>query len=132
MTEASTLDLVLECARVAADKRGADLLILDVKGKSSFTDYFFLVSGSSDRRVQTIAEAVVEAMKKRGHRPLGVEGVREGRWALIDFGEWVVHVFYQDLRGVFDLEGLWFDAVEVPIPAEILEPEAQVSQGRRP
>lgn len=122
MNDVATLDLVLACAKAAADKRGEDLVVLDVRGQASFTDYFLVVSGSSDRRVQTIAEAVIRAMKERGIRPLGAEGVRDGRWALVDFGDWVVHVFYQDLRSVFDLEGLWFDAERVPIPDEILEP----------
>ena len=88
MTETSALDNVFACAKAAVDRKAGDLRVLDVRGLSSFTDYFLIASGSSDRRVQSIAEAVVEAMKERGIRPLGVEGVREGRWALIDFGEW--------------------------------------------
>ncbi len=132
MTEASALENVFACARAAADRKAGDLRVLDVRGLSSFTDYFLIASGSSDRRVQSIAEAVVEAMKERGIRPLGVEGVREGRWALIDFGEWVVHVFYEDLRAFYDLEGLWFDARPVEIPAEVLEvPAAPVAGARR-
>lgn len=131
MTEPSTLDRVLECARVAADKRGTDLVVLDVGGLSSFTDYFLIVSGSSDRRVQTIAEAILKAMKEQGVKSVGAEGVREGRWALIDFGDWVVHVFYEEVRGFYDLEGLWYDAARVPIPEEILTPRDQASGGRR-
>ncbi len=119
MSETSTLDAVFECARAAADKRGTDLLVLDVRELSSFTDYFLLVSGSSDRRVQTIGEAVLQAMKQRGIRPLGSEGLRQGRWVLLDFGSWVVHVFYEDLRAFYDLEGLWFDAKQVSLPPDV-------------
>lgn len=118
MTPASTLDNVLACAKTVRDRKGSDPQVLDVRGLSSFTDYFLIVSGSSDRRVQSIAEAVVEEMKSRGIRPLGMEGLREGRWVVIDFGEWVVHVFYEDVRAFYDLEGLWFDARSVEIPAE--------------
>lgn len=132
MNDPSTLDRVLSCARVAADKRGSDLVILDVRGHASFTDYFLIVSGSSDRRVQTIAEAVIQTMKEQGVRALGAEGVKEGRWALLDFGDWVVHVFYEEVRESFDLEGLWFDAERVEIPAEVLDPRQRVSQGAAP
>ncbi|MDW7709089.1 MAG: ribosome silencing factor [Deferrisomatales bacterium] len=123
MTQDPTLEHLFVCARAAADKRAADLLVLDVRKLSSFTDYFLIASGSSDRRVQSIAEGVLEAMARRGRRPLGAEGVREGRWALLDFGDWVVHVFYEDVRRAFDLEGLWFDAERVELPAEVLEQE---------
>jgi len=132
MTEDATLDHLFACAKAAADKRATDLVALDVRGLASFTDYFLIVSGSSDRRVQTIADAVVETMKGRGVRPLGTEGAREGRWVLVDFGDWVVHVFYEDVRGFFDLEGLWFDAKRVELPAEVLEPERHSSAGVRP
>jgi ribosome-associated protein len=132
MSEESTLDHVFACARAAVDKRGSDLVILDVSGLSSFTDYFLVVSGSSDRRVQTIAEAVIQVMKERGVRPFGVEGMRDGRWALADFGDWVVHVFYEEARGFFDLEGLWFDAKRVEPPSEVFEPADRVSQGIQP
>lgn len=126
MTEDPILDLVFECARVAADKRGTDLVVLDLRKLASFTDFFLLVSASSDRRVQTIAEAAVQAMKERGVSPLGTEGLREGRWALVDFGDFVLHVFYEEARGQFDLEGFWFDAKRVEIPAEVLAPPVQL------
>ena len=132
MTDDPTLDHLFACARAAADKRATDVVALDVRGLSSFTDYFLIASGSSDRRVQTIAEAVVTTMKELGVRPLGMEGAREGRWVLVDFGEWVVHVFYEDVRGVFDLEGLWFDAKRVELPAEVFEPAQKTPAGARP
>ncbi|PLX45181.1 MAG: ribosome silencing factor [Deltaproteobacteria bacterium] len=122
MTETSeVLENIFECAKVAVDKRGTDLLLLDVGGLTSYTDYFLLVSATSDRRVKTIAESIRQAMKDRGVTALGVEGLREGRWALLDFGPWIVHVFYEEVRGNFDLEGLWSDASRVEIPAAYLE-----------
>ena len=114
------LDNVFDCARVAADKRGTDFLLLDVASLTSYTDYFLLVSASSDRRVKTIAEAVRQEMKDNGVLPLGMEGLREGKWALLDFGPWIVHIFYEEVREAFDLEGLWSDAKRIEIPKEIL------------
>ena len=125
MSEDPILERVLECARVASDKRGSDLVVLDLREMSSFTDYFLIVSGSSDRRVQTIAESIVQQMKDQGVRALGVEGLRDGRWALIDFGDWVVHVFYEEARGVFDLEEFWFDAPHVELAEELVWPDGK-------
>ena len=129
MSETGILNRVLDCARVAADKRGTDVVVLDVGKMSSFTDYFLIVSGSSDRRVQTIAESIVQCMKEQGVRPLGVEGLRDGRWALIDFGDWVVHVFYEEARGVFDLEEFWFDAPRVELPDDLYLPVSAAPEG---
>ena len=129
MSDTAILDRVLDCARVAADKRGTNLVVLDVGQMSSFTEYFLIVSGSSDRRVQTIAESIVQAMKDRGTRPLGLEGLRDGRWALIDFGDWVVHVFYEEARATFDLEEFWFDAPRVELPEDITHPQPAVPGG---
>ncbi|MDF1553323.1 MAG: ribosome silencing factor [Deferrisomatales bacterium] len=131
MSETGILDRVLDCARVAADKRGTDIVVLDVGKMSSFTDYFLIVSGSSDRRVQTIAESIVQRMKEQGVLPLGVEGLRDGRWALIDFGDWVVHVFYEEARGVFDLEEFWFDAPRVELPEDLYVPVSATPGGRQ-
>lgn len=128
MTEERRRGLVLECAKVAADNRATDPLVLDVGELCSFTDYFLIVSGSSDRRVQTIAEAIIKAMKEEDVRPVGVEGLRDGRWVLVDFGDWVVHVFYEDLRSFYDLEGLWFDAKRVELPEGIKDEGDRIVQ----
>jgi len=115
-----TLGRVFECARIAVDNRGSDLTVLDVSKLTSYTDYFLLVSATSDRRVRTIAEAVRAEMKEKGVNAVGAEGLKGGGWALIDFGDWVVHVFYEEQRRFFDLEGLWSDAKRVKIPDDIL------------
>lgn len=116
MTEKIILERALECARVAVDNKGSDVVLLELTKLSSVADYFLIVSGSSDRRVQSIAEALIKKMKELGVRPIGVEGVRGGRWALIDFGEIVAHVFFTEVRAEFDLEGLWFDAKRIKLP----------------
>ena len=125
MADDSTLPNVFECVRAAADRRGANPVVLDVRRLSGVTDYYLVVSGSSDRRVQAIGEAILEAMAELGVRPLGVEGLREGRWVVVDYGAWVVHAFYEELRTYYDLEGLWFDAPRVEVPPEFLEPVAR-------
>jgi ribosome-associated protein len=104
----------------ALDKKAVEPVLIDVCGRSSYADFIVVLSGRSDRQVDAIADGVCEALSARGRRPLGREGVRNGRWVLIDFGDVVVHVFYHPLREVFDLESLWIDAprVKLQIPAE--------------
>lgn len=91
-----------------------------MRGRSSYTDFIAVVSGRSDRQVEAIADGVCEALEARGRHSLGREGARNGRWVLLDFGDVVVHVFYQPLREVFDIESLWIDAprIKLQIPAE--------------
>ena len=116
----SSKDQALLALEAALGKKALEPVLLEVAPQASYTDYLLLVSGTSDRHVQTIAEAVIEAFAKERKRPIGTEGVREGQWALIDFGEVVVHVFYHPLREFYDLEGLWCDAprVALDVPAE--------------
>jgi len=109
------------CARALLDRKAIDLVILEVKDLSSFTDYFLICSGNSDRQVQAIASHIEEKLGKEGIRPLGIEGKREGRWTLLDYGDVVVHIFFQPVREFYDLERLWSEAtrVEVPLPKKV-------------
>lgn len=104
------------CARAALDHKAIDLVILEVKKLSSFTDYFVICSGTSDRQVQAIAAHIEEKLRAQGLRPLGVEGMREAHWVLLDYGDVVVHVFLGPMREFYDLERLWFDAPRVELP----------------
>ncbi len=97
-------------AREALRFKALDLLILDVSGFSSFADYFIICSGKSSRQVQSIAENVETALKETGARPLGVEGKREGHWVLMDYGDIIIHIFYEPVRSFYDLESLWSEA----------------------
>lgn len=117
----SSMENMFESARLAAEKRGADIVLLDVSGKTDFTDYFLLVSAGSDRRVRTIAEAIRMGMKERGVTLIGSEGLKEGKWGVLDFGSFVVHIFYEELRRVFDLEGLWSEGRRVELPAYVFD-----------
>jgi ribosome-associated protein len=99
-----------------------DLVALDVRELSSFADAFVLATGTSERHVRAIAEAIEEALAARGERPLGVEGASEGRWILMDLGDVIVHVFQAEVRAHYDLERLWSDAPRIALPPEAPEP----------
>ena len=105
-------------------KKGVEPVILDVSGSSSYTDYILIVSGRSDRQVSAVAEAIEDELREAGRKPMGVEGKRDGHWALLDYGELVVHVFYHPIREHYDLEGLWVDAVRVPLD---IPPDSRLS-----
>jgi ribosome-associated protein len=97
----------LLCAGIARDKKAHDLVIIKVQELSSFADYFIICSGASTRQVQAIAEHVEAGMKEKGFRPLGVEGMRTGRWVLLDYADVIMHVFHETEREFYDLERLW-------------------------
>jgi ribosome-associated protein len=92
------------------DKKAENIVILDLREISSVTDTMVVASGHSDRHVQAVSESLLQEMKKQGFYPLGCEGLQGGRWALLDYGEIVVHVFYEEVRQHYDLEGVWRDA----------------------
>jgi ribosome-associated protein len=106
------------CAQAALEKKAFDITILELKKASSLTDYFLICSGRSDRQVQAIAQSIEEKMGKKGMRPLGEEGMREGRWVLMDYDDVVIHIFYDQVRRYYDLEGLWIEAPRINPPEE--------------
>ena len=109
---------VLERAgELAAYRKGVDMLVMDLRGISNATDFFLVVSGTSDMHVRSIAEHVIEELKKEGHRPSHVEGLRTGRWVLIDYIDFVVHVFHPAARELYQLERLWGDAPSLALEA---------------
>jgi ribosome-associated protein len=106
------------CAQAALEKKAFDITILELKKASSLTDYFLICSGRSDRQVQAIAQSIEEKMGKKGMRPLGEEGMREGRWVLMDYADVVIHIFYDQVRRYYDLDGLWIEAPRINPPGE--------------
>ncbi|HEX9948540.1 MAG TPA: ribosome silencing factor [Thermodesulfobacteriota bacterium] len=108
----------LFCAKAALEKKAFNVTILELKKASSLTDYFLICSGRSDRQVQAIAESIEEKMSERGARPLGEEGMREGRWVLMDYDDVVIHIFYDPVRRHYDLEGLWIEAPRIDPPED--------------
>jgi ribosome-associated protein len=117
-----SLDLPPEVARAADllfDRKAVDVTLLDLRGISSATDYFLVATGTSDTHVSAISDHVVEELRTMGTRPLNVEGSRGGRWTLIDYFSFVVHVFHPAAREFYQLERLWGDApTHVLVPAE--------------
>jgi ribosome-associated protein len=97
-------------AKAALDKKAEDVTVLDVRGLTSYADYFVVATADSDRQASAIADHVEDAMKKLGVSKVGVEGYETGRWILVDYGEVVAHVMSRESRGFYDLEGLWADA----------------------
>lgn len=109
------------CAAYTLEKKAFNVRLLEVKGLSSLTDYLVLASGRSDRQVQAIAEEVKLGLKKNhATTPLAIEGLSEGRWVLIDFGDVMVHVFQEPVRNFYDLDGLWHEAQELPVDEKLL------------
>ncbi len=96
-------------AGMVLDKKGLEVLILDVRGKTSYADYVVIASGESERQVSATAEHVETQLREGGVRPLGVEGYETGHWVLLDYGEVVAHLFHTEVRAFYDLEGLWTD-----------------------
>jgi ribosome-associated protein len=105
--------LVELAARTLLAKKGGDVLILEVKELCSFADYFIIASGNSRRQVLALAQHLEEALAQAGVKPLGLEGVEEGLWILLDYNTVVVHIFFQPLREFYNLEGLWAEAPRV-------------------
>ncbi len=116
-TDSKTKSLL--CLKVAIEKKALDPVLLEMKGLSSVTDYFLLCTGKSDRQVQAIARSIEETLEKKGIRPLGQEGVANGRWILMDYNDVVVHIFLEPIRKFYDLEGIWSDAPRIELPSGV-------------
>jgi len=108
-------DLVRVAVRAAEEKKAKDVKAIDMRGLSAVTDYMIIASGSSDTNVRAIADGVREKLLEKGERPFSVEGVNEGSWVLLDYVDFVVHVFHYEKRIFFGLEELWADAKPVPV-----------------
>ncbi len=115
------VSMVSAITDAAEDLKALDIVALDVGEVSSFTDTFVVASGTSDRHVRSIADAIQAALSELGEAPLGVEGYDDARWILIDYSDTIVHVFQSETRIKYDLERLWSDAprielVQAPVP----------------
>ena len=106
--------------RAAADKKALDLTVLDLRGIASFTDFFVIASGTNRRQVQAISDEVVEQLKHSGTRAGRVEGYQTAEWVLVDYGDFIVHVFDEKARRFYDLERLWREAKRIDIAPEAL------------
>ena len=109
---------VLAALHAASEKKALEPVVLDLREIASFTDYFVIVSGANERQVQAISDEVYETLKKSGHAAARVEGYKTAEWILLDYGDFVVHVFEQKARKFYDLERLWRESKRVELPPE--------------
>lgn len=108
--------VALLAAQAGLEKKASAIEIIDVVGKVDYADYLVLMTGSSDRHVAALADAVDELLTKNGVRSISIEGRPAASWVLIDFVDVVVHIFQHEARAVYDLDGLWMDARRLPVP----------------
>jgi ribosome-associated protein len=104
-------------AKAALGKKASRLVMLDVHGLSSITDVVLICSGQSNRQVTAIADHIKVDLKKQGIRPLSIEGLQEGHWVVMDYGDVIIHVFHEPIRLFYDIEGLWADAGRMKTPS---------------
>ena len=123
--------MALEIAKLALDKKAEKVVILNIKKLSAIADYLLICSADSERQVQAIADSIEDGLRKKGERPLGIEGVTEGRWALIDYVDVVVHIFLDPVRSFYDLEGLWSEAPVTEVKDKAAAILKEASEGRQ-
>ncbi len=112
----------------ALERKAERPVALDMREVSSIADTFVLVTGRSNRQVRAVADGILERLRALGEKPLGVEGMDEGRWVLLDLGDVIVHVFEPEVREHYDLERLWSDAPPLDLQ---LGPEASLQESAR-
>jgi ribosome-associated protein len=110
---------IVKALQAASDKKALDLVVLDLREIATFTDYFVITSGTNERQVQAISDEVFEKLKKAGSPPARVEGYKTAEWILLDFGDFIVHVFADKARKFYDLERLWRESKRVELPPEL-------------
>ena len=109
------LQLAIQCAD---DKKAMNMIALDLREIASFTEFFVIASGANQRQVQAIADEINEQLKKQlRRRPVRIEGYSSAEWVLLDYGDFVIHLFDKEARDFYDLERLWRDARRVEMPA---------------
>ena len=113
---------MLTALRAASDKKSVDPVVLDLREIASFTDYFLILSGTNERQVQAISDEIYERLKHAGTPAARVEGYKTAEWILLDYGDFVVHVFAEKARAFYDLERLWRESRRVPLPPELNDP----------
>jgi ribosome-associated protein len=121
LTPFSELDEEVKLALIcASEKKASQLTVIDLREVASFTEFFLIASGNNQRQVQAISDEINEQLKKQlDSRPVRIEGYSTGEWILLDYGDFIVHVFEKNAREFYDLERLWLDAKRVEIPPEI-------------
>jgi ribosome-associated protein len=112
------VERALKCAELAYDKKAFDICVRNISRVSSIADYMVIISGSSDKQNQAIADNIRTGLKKFG-KVNDIEGAKDGRWIVMDYGDVLVHIFHDQIRRYYDLDGLWGMAPELELPPEI-------------
>lgn len=120
--------LMRVAAEAAAEKKASDVVVLKVAELLVVTDYFLICTGATDRQVHAIADEVEDRLRESGVKPVGREGERELKWVLLDYGDFVVHVFQPQEREFYRLEKLWGDAPRLALPAEVVNASASADR----
>ncbi|MBW2029589.1 MAG: ribosome silencing factor [Deltaproteobacteria bacterium] len=107
------LNKALLCLRIVKERKAINPVLMEVGALTSITDYFLVTSGNSTRQVQAISRHLNTRMREEGFRAYGIEGEQEGNWVLLDYGDVVIHVFYDPVRAFYDLEGFWMEASRI-------------------
>lgn len=110
-------DLAQICAAAGLDSKAEEVVILDVRGLTTFTEYFVIMNGKSTRHVQALAEAIEGRLRSKRVKASTAEGLQEGMWVLLDFDDVVVHIFYHEQRNFYDIEGLWSEGKQLQVEA---------------
>ncbi|MEA2014540.1 MAG: ribosome silencing factor [Thermodesulfobacteriota bacterium] len=114
-------ELLLECVNAALERKAEDLVVLNVRELSSFTDYFVICSGNSDRQIEGLASHIGQKLKTTGILPRGIEGARSGSWILMDYGDVIIHIFHKPVREFYDIEALWAGAPIMAVEQSVLQ-----------
>ena len=118
-TQATELDEpILMALAAAAEKKALNVVVLDLREIASFTDFFVIASGTNERQVQAISDEIVETLKKAGRPVTRIEGYKSAEWILLDYGDFVMHIFNEKARAFYDLERLWRESKRVELPPE--------------
>jgi len=131
VSRAEIESLVRRAALAASEKKAMDVMALYVSETLVVTDYFLLATGANDRQVHAIADSIEDALREAGSKPIGREGERELKWVLLDYGDFVVHVFQKTEREFYRLEKLWSDAPRLDLPAEVVNASESDTAGSR-
>ncbi|MAY96949.1 ribosome silencing factor [Nocardioides sp. REDSEA-S30_B4] len=116
------LELIVTAARAGGEKKGEQIVAFDVSEQLAITDAFLIISASNERQVGAIVDAVEDALREAGAKPIRREGQRDGRWVLLDYGDIVVHVQHEEERQFYALERLWRDCPAIELPEDVTRP----------
>lgn len=128
-TEESGLEFALVALQVIIEQKGLDVSALDLNGISDVSDYFIIASGTSERHTKGIADKIIIELKKYAEKPLRISGYENGRWVILDYGDFMVHIFHEEVREFYRVDELWGNAKKIPLAPELEEQAKRLRTG---